>query len=67
MYVEIGTNSRVPTTISMVHHVTKPISPLRGGTCLEIIPLVVETFNIPIRRTIIINQFMEGSERSNKE
>jgi hypothetical protein len=36
--VEIGTISRVPATPSMVQHVTKPVSPLRSGICLEIIP-----------------------------
>jgi hypothetical protein len=48
VYVEIRTNSRAPTTPSMVHPIasTKPISPLRGGTSLEIIPLLVQTFTI---------------------
>jgi hypothetical protein len=43
VYVEIKTNSKVPTTPSMVQHVaiTKPISPLRGGTSFEIVPLLV--------------------------
>jgi hypothetical protein len=38
VYVEIGTNSRVPTTPSMVQPITKPVSPLEGGISLEIIP-----------------------------
>jgi hypothetical protein len=41
--MEIGTNSRVQTTPSMVQHIaiTKLIGPLRGGTCFKIIPLHV--------------------------
>jgi hypothetical protein len=48
IYAEIKTNSKVPTTPSMVQLVaiTKPISPLRGGTSLEIIPLLVQTFTM---------------------
>jgi hypothetical protein len=37
--MEIRTNSKIPTLPSMVQHVTNPVSPLKGGTCLEIIPL----------------------------
>jgi len=44
VFVEIGTSSRVPATPSMVQLVTKPVSPLRGGTCLKIILLLVQTF-----------------------
>jgi hypothetical protein len=44
--VEIGTNSRVLATPSMVQLVTKLVSPLKGGTRLEIIPLHVQTFTI---------------------
>jgi len=64
--VEIGTNSRVPTMPSMVH-VMKPISPPKGETCLEIIPLLVQIFTIPILVTIIVNQLVEGNEKSDKE
>jgi hypothetical protein len=39
--VEIGTNNKIPITPFVVQHVTKLVSPLRGGTCLEIIPLFV--------------------------
>ncbi len=39
--VEIGTSNKVPTTPSMVQPVTKLFSPLKGGTCLGIIPLPV--------------------------
>jgi hypothetical protein len=38
VFVEIGTNSKVPTLPSMVQLVTKPISPLRGGTILKSCP-----------------------------
>jgi len=41
MFVEIGTNNRVPAMPSMVQLVIKPISPLRGGTCFTIIPLPI--------------------------
>jgi hypothetical protein len=41
--MEIKTSSKALATPSMVQHVatTKLVSPLRGGTCLEIIPLLV--------------------------
>jgi hypothetical protein len=64
--VEIGTNSKVPTMPSMVQLVIKPISPLKSGTCLEFIPLPVQTFTIVIITTIV-RQLMEGSEISNKK
>ncbi len=54
--VEIGTNSRVPTTLSMVQFVTKPVNPLRGGTSFKIIPLHVQTFTIHVSMTIVVNQ-----------
>jgi hypothetical protein len=63
VFVEIGINSRVLTIPYMVQLVIKPISPLRG----EIIPLLVQTFIIPIPKTTIVSQPMESSERSNKE
>ncbi len=49
IFVEIGTSSRVPSTLFVVQPIaiTKPISPLRGGTCLEVIPLPIQTFTIP--------------------
>jgi hypothetical protein len=65
--MEIRTNSKVPTTPSMLQPITKLISPPRGGTCLEIIPLFFQTFTILISLTIVVNQLVEGSERSNKE
>jgi hypothetical protein len=65
--VKIGTSSKVPTTPYVVQLVTKPISPLRGETCLEIIPLPIQTFIIPISMTTIVSQPMEGSERFDKK
>jgi len=59
--MEIGTNSIIPTIPFMVQPITKLISPLRGGTCLEIIPLHVQTFTIHVLMTIIVNQHVEGS------
>jgi hypothetical protein len=43
IYVEIGTSNRTLVTPFMVQPVatTKLVNPLRGGTCLEIIPLHV--------------------------
>ncbi len=41
VFVEIRSNSRIPTMPSMVQLVTKLVSPLRGGIGLEIIPLLV--------------------------
>ncbi len=63
IFVEIGTSSRVPTTPFVVQPFTKLISPLKGGTCLEIIPLVVQTFTIHVLVTTIISQLVEGNER----
>jgi hypothetical protein len=67
MSMEIGTNSRVPTTPFVVQLVTIPISPLRGGTCLEFIPLHVQTFIIFVLVTTIVNQHVEVSGRFNKK
>jgi hypothetical protein len=67
VFVEIGTNSRVPTMPFMVQLVTKLVNPLRGGTCLEIIPLPVQTFIIHVLVTIVVSQLVEGSERFNKK
>jgi len=39
--MEIGTNNRVSVTPSMVQFVTKLVSPFKGGTSLEVIPLHV--------------------------
>jgi len=48
VYVKIGTSSKVLTMSSMVqpNAITKSLNPLRGGTCLKIIPLHVWTFSI---------------------
>jgi hypothetical protein len=65
--VEIGTSNIIPTTTFVVQHVIKPFSRLRGGTSLEIIPLVVQTSTIHVLLTTIITQLVEGNEKSNKE
>jgi hypothetical protein len=65
--MEIGTNSNVATMPSMVQPVTKPISPLKGGKSLKIIPLLVQAFIISILITIVVSQSVEGSERSDKK
>jgi hypothetical protein len=65
--MEIGTSSKVLVTPSMVQPIIKPVSPLRGGTCLEIIPLLVQTFIILVLVTTIVSQLVESNERSNKE
>jgi hypothetical protein len=50
IFVEIGTDNKVPTMPFVVQPIaiTKPLSPLRGGIGLEIIPLPVQTFTIAI-------------------
>ncbi len=50
LYVEIRTSSRTLTTPTIVQPVVvvKPVNPLRGGTCLEIISLRVQTFTIHV-------------------
>jgi hypothetical protein len=63
----IGISSKILLTPSMVQPVIKPVSPLRGGTCLKIIPLPIQTFIIHVPVTIVVNQPVEGSERFNKE
>jgi len=61
--VEIGTNSRVPTTLSMVQFVTKPVNPLRGGnhtfTC--------SNFYYTCFNDHCCQSTMEGGGRSNKK
>jgi hypothetical protein len=51
----------------MGRRVTKPVSPLEGGTSLEIIPLHVQTFIIHVQITIVVSQHVEGSERFNNK
>jgi hypothetical protein len=67
--MEIETSSKLPTTPSMVQPIaiTKLVNSLRGGTCLTIIPLHVQTFTIHIPIVTIVSKPMKGSERSNKE
>jgi len=62
----MGTSNKVLVT-PYVLHVIKLVSPLRGGTSLEIIPLHVQIFIILVLVTIIVNEPVEGSERSNKK
>jgi hypothetical protein len=66
---EIGTSNRAPTTPFVVQLVaiTKPISPLKGGTSLEITPLHVQIFTILIWVAIITIELMRASETSAKE
>jgi hypothetical protein len=67
VFVEIETNNIIPAMPFVVQPVTKPVSPLRGGTSLEIIPLHVQTFTISVPLIAIVSQPMEGSEKSNKK
>jgi hypothetical protein len=67
VYVEIGTNSKVIATPFMVQLVTKLVSPLKGGTCLEIIPLHVQSFTIHAPITNFVSQHVEGIERFDKK
>jgi len=69
VFMEIGTNIRALATPFVVQHVatTKPISPLKGGTCLEIIPLPIHIFTIHVQ--VITNTIkpMESNNKSIKE
>jgi hypothetical protein len=65
--MEIGTNNRVLTTPFVVQPITKIVNPLRGGMGLELIPLPIQTFTIPIPITTIVSQLVEGSERFDKK
>jgi len=67
--VEIGTNSKAPTTPIVVQNVvaTKPVSPFRGGISLKIIHLLVQIFTIPIQVTTIDAKRAKGSEKYVKE
>ncbi len=63
--MEIGTNSRTPTTPIIVQPivVTKSVCPLIGGTSLEIIPLPIQTFTIHVQVAIIVTEPVKGSEK----
>jgi len=67
--IEIIINSKVPPMPFRVQLIanTKPFSPLKGGTCLNIIPLPIQTFIIPIIVVFVVNEHVKGSERSDKE
>jgi hypothetical protein len=65
--MEIGTNSKVPTTPYVAQPVIKPLNPLRGGTSLQIIPLPIQIFIIIVSMTSVVSQLVEGSERSDKK
>jgi hypothetical protein len=64
--MKIGTSSKVLST-PYVLLVIKLVSPLRGGTSLEIIPLHVQIFIILVSITTIVNQPVEGGERFNRK
>jgi hypothetical protein len=69
IFVEIGTSSKVLASPSMVRHVviTKPVSPLRSGIGLKIIPLPIQISIIHVPVVTIVNELMKGSERCDKE
>jgi hypothetical protein len=69
VYEEIGTSSKVRITRFVVQLVaiTKLVSPLRGGTCLDIISLAIQTFTIHVQVATITNEPMRGSEKYVKE
>jgi hypothetical protein len=56
----------MPSMVQLVA-ITKPISPLRGGTSLKIIPLSVQTFIIHVLVVIVVNELVRGSERCDNE
>jgi hypothetical protein len=39
--VEIGTKKKIPTTPCLVQLIIKPVTPLKGGRGLKIIPLPI--------------------------
>jgi hypothetical protein len=43
--------------------ITKLVSPLRGGTCLDIISLPIQFFTIHVEVATITNEPMRGSEK----
>ncbi len=53
----------------MVQHVAiiKLISPLKGGTCIEIIPLLVQIFFVPIDIIIAITELVDNNDKFVKE
>jgi hypothetical protein len=63
--VGIGMSSRALATPFVVQLITtsKPISPLRSGIGLEIIPLLVQTFTMLVQVTIVITKLVKGSEK----
>jgi hypothetical protein len=67
--MEIKTKNIILVTPSMVQLVTitKPISPLRGGTSLEIIPLPIQNFTIHVQVATFTNELVKGSEKFIKE
>jgi hypothetical protein len=69
IFVEIETTSKIPTMPSVVQLVaiTKLINPRRGGTCLEIIPLPIQTFTALVPITTIVSKLIEDNKRCDKE
>jgi hypothetical protein len=65
----IGTNSKALTTPFVVQHVAiiKLISPIKGGTCIEIIPLLVQIFFVPIDIIIAITELVDNNDKFVKE
>jgi hypothetical protein len=51
----------------VVQPITKLVNPLRGRTCLEIIPLLVQTFTIHVLVNIVFNRPVEVSERFDRD
>ncbi len=60
----IGTSSRAPSTPFVVQLIatTKPISPLRSGIGLKIVPLLFQTFTMLVQVTIVITEHVKGNE-----
>jgi hypothetical protein len=56
----------MPFVVQLVA-ITKPVNPLRGGTCLEIIPLPIQIFIILVSATTIVNKLIEDNKRCDKE
>ncbi len=69
VYVEIGTNNKVPTMPSMVQpiSITKPISPLKRWNRFKNHTLTYSNFYHTYSSCHVINEPMKGSEKFAKE
>ncbi len=68
VFIEIGTNSKTPTTPSVVHvATTRLVNPLKGGTYFKFISLPIQFFSVPIQVIIATTKFVDSSDKFVKE